>query len=120
MNLPKSLRSFSSILAVVVIGACTDQKLSTPPAPVSASNQPVATEQSPFNKSVGKSIGKNTGIRWIGNHLKYNSTNRSSEYLIQATVLSKILADNSCVGISLYYSQTAAGLIHIIPLGVTG
>jgi len=120
MNFSKSIRSFSSVIAVVAVGACTDQKLSTPPVPVSASNQSVVTEQNPFNESVGKSIDKTTGIRWIGNHLKSNSANRNSEYVIQASVLSNILADKSCVGISLYYAQTAAGLVHIIPLGVTG
>src|SRR5579859_114779 len=130
MNFSKHSLPFCSLVMVITfvltVNSCEDQHLASQPEPVtsqisaSAISHSAAVIQDPFNKTVGRPIDRLIAIRWIGNFATANPNSSCSEYFIQASALQKIMGNNNCVGISLYYAQDTPGNLHIIPIGVDG
>jgi len=118
--------SFAILILAVIFDSCTDQRLTTPPAPGASPKVDVATSgsisstQTSFNKAVGAPINSQTGLRWIKNFASTKSSFIDAEYFVYGSTLQKIVADNNCVGISLYYAIDGSGKLHIIPVGIDG
>src|SRR5258708_24639925 len=119
--------SFAVLVLTVIFNSCTDQRLTTQPAPGASPKVDVTTKgsisstaQTSFNKSVGAPIDSQTGLRWIKNFASTKSSFIDAEYFVQGSTLQKIVANNNCVGISLYYAIDGSGKLHIIPVGIDG
>jgi hypothetical protein len=120
------LRStFSVVALLLLVDACTEQKITTTPkevAPELSTQQTgqAATTLSAFNKSVGSQIDRATALQWMANFAKANSNASVTEHYIQADVFKRIISNSTCVGVSLQYSFDDSGQLHIIPIGIDG
>ena len=117
--------SFAILILAIIFDSCTDQRLTTQPAPGASPKVDAATfdnisstGQTLFNKTVGAPIDNQTGLRWIKNFTNANPSNVSAGYIIQASTLKGILSNSSCVGICLYYGVDNSGQVIIIPVGI--
>jgi|GEM_PF-3225935 len=112
-----------SVIVLFVVASCTDQKFSSQPTPSPRSTAPIeentlATTQSPFNKTVGSPINRETALRWMENLTNTDSKVANTEYFIQAGPIKSLLSNTECVGISLFYAIDDSEKLHIIPMGI--
>ncbi len=71
-----------------------------------------------FNASVGAPIDGSLGRRWITNFANTASGGRL-EYFILVRDLQKILYQENCVGICLYYAKNNRDELVVLPIGLT-
>ncbi|HTH56126.1 MAG TPA: hypothetical protein VL728_08760, partial [Cyclobacteriaceae bacterium] len=115
------LRSTLSLLVLLLVNSCTEQKITSTPAgstpALSSPETGPATTSPTFHKGIGSPIDRATALRWIANFAKVNPTAPATEHFIDAGVLKRIVSNSTCVGVSLHYSRDGAGHLHIIPIG---
>ena len=93
--------------------AATQNKYSRTGEPLTIeSNEPI------FNTAVGAPIDGSLGRRWITNFVNTAGGGRL-DYFILVKDLQKILYQENCVGICLYYAKNNKEELVVLPIGIT-